>query len=170
MATISLCSRCRSGRRDEQRSLGEPVKRIAGAAVLLALALSAARVSTSQAPAGRRTVWDGAYTAEQAERGDRQLVYQCSMCHGSDFHGGPGAQGIVGPEFLFSWNQKSAAELFEYVQTTMPPGQAGSLSDDQYADVLAAIFKRNGFPAAAQTSLEPRKDSLEQVIILREKP
>jgi mono/diheme cytochrome c family protein len=134
--------------------------------VFASIAFATAAIAAAQAPL---TVWDGVYTEEQAARGDRQLDDQCSMCHGPDLHGGPGAPGIVGPEFLFNWNQKRAGEVFDYIKMTMPPGQAGALSDDQYADILAAIFRRNGFPAGRR-SLDPKKESLDQVTVLKEKP
>ena len=78
-----------------------------------------------------RTSWDGVFTEAQAARGTKLFTEQCSACHGAEMRGGAGAPSLAGPEFQFSWNKKSAAALFDYAKSFMPPGQPGSLSDAQ---------------------------------------
>ena len=34
-----------------------------------------------------RNVWDGVYTAAQADRGDKLFAASCAMCHGADIKG-----------------------------------------------------------------------------------
>jgi mono/diheme cytochrome c family protein len=85
-----------------------------------------------------------AYTFPQAERGAAVFNTSCSVCHGQDLVGGPNTPSLVGPEFMFVWKQKSAAELQVYMKTKMPPGDVGNLSDQQYADIVALILKANG--------------------------
>lgn len=118
---------------------------------------------------GARTVWDGVYTATQAERGARLFADSCAGCHGAEMKGGPGAPGLIGPEFQFSWNKKTAGALFDYAKAFMPPGQPGSLSDQQYAEVLAAIFQANDMPASAN-ALPSTKAELETITILGTRP
>jgi mono/diheme cytochrome c family protein len=89
----------------------------------------------------------GAYTEAQAQRGDQTYQASCALCHGASLTGGPGAPALTGPEFAFGWKEKSAGELFDYVKANMPPGGAGTLSDSEYADVVARILKANGAPA-----------------------
>jgi cytochrome c len=113
-----------------------------------------------------RTVWDGVYTTVQAERGATRFAETCAACHGEDMAGGPGIPGVTGIEFMFKYNDKTVGELFDYVKMNMPPGQQGSLTDTQYADVVAAILKGNEFPAGA-TDLPPDAKALEQVRITR---
>jgi mono/diheme cytochrome c family protein len=121
-------------------------KRIPAARALAFLAaLSGAGLALAQ-EAGRSAA-AGAYTDAQVERGAQAYSAQCAICHGADMRGSPGAPALSGPEFMFGWNSRTAGELLDYVRKNMPPGQAGSLSDQDYADVVAGILKANGFPA-----------------------
>lgn len=52
----------------------------------------------------------------------------------------------------------------------MPPGQAGSLSGQQYADIVAALFKTSQFPASETTELPATKAELDAITILGAKP
>lgn len=116
-----------------------------------------------------RTSWDGVYTEAQAASGDKLYAANCAACHGEGMRGGPGAPNLSGPEFQFSWNKKTVAGLFDYAKAFMPPGQAGSLSDAQYADLIAALLKVNGFPAGAG-DLPSTKADLDAITILTTKP
>lgn len=117
----------------------------------------------------KRTVWDGVYTAAQAERGMSAFKNQCSMCHGESMQGGGGVPAAGGPEFVFSWNNKSTAELLDYLKTNMPPGQAGSLSEQRYTDVIAAILQVSEFPKG-NAELPADAKALAEIQIVREKP
>jgi mono/diheme cytochrome c family protein len=116
-----------------------------------------------------KTVWDGVYTAAQAERGAKRFEETCAACHGADMAGGPGIPGVTGIEFMFKYNKTSVGELFDYVKQNMPPGQAGSLTDPQYLDVVAVILKGNGFPEGA-TELPADAGALKAIAITRDKP
>jgi mono/diheme cytochrome c family protein len=96
------------------------------------------------APAVALAQASGPFTAAQADRGTAAFNQNCAMCHGEDMTGGAGAPGLAGPEFSFGWKGKPVSDLFTYVQTKMPPGAAGSLTDQQYLDVVAAILRKNG--------------------------
>jgi mono/diheme cytochrome c family protein len=93
------------------------------------------------------SVWQGVYTPEQAQRGEQVYRAECQSCHANDMRGGPAARGLLGLEFRYLWQGRSLAELLQAVREKMPPGNAGSLADQAYADVIAAILQRNGFPA-----------------------
>ena len=54
---------------------------------------------------------------------------------------------LVGQDFLGKWTGATAGELFERIRTTMPQASPGSLSPQQYADIVAHIFNKNRFPA-----------------------
>jgi mono/diheme cytochrome c family protein len=116
------------------------VKRAAIGAGIAALLVGGATAAQGQSAAGH-------YTEAQAQRGVAAYAETCSLCHGADMRGGPGSPSLAGPEFMFTWKTKSAGELFDYVKTNMPPGAGGSLSDQQYADVVAAVLKANAVPA-----------------------
>jgi S-disulfanyl-L-cysteine oxidoreductase SoxD len=129
-----------------------------------ALVFLAALTSTA---AQEKTAWDGVYSAAQAERGAKRYADNCAACHGEDMAGGPGIPGVVGIEFMFKYNGKPVSELFDYVKQNMPPGQAGSLTDPQYLDVVAAILKGNEFPAGS-ADLDPA--ALQGIRITKTKP
>lgn len=130
--------------------------------------ISGAALAYRQAPASR-SVWDGAYASQQVERGRKQFAQACASCHGEDMRGAPGTPALAGPEFVFGWDGKSLGELFEYVSTKMPAGEPGTLTDRQYADLLAAILKENKFPSG-ETELIPERKILDTIRITRSKP
>ena len=132
------------------------------AALLFVAALSTAHTQ-------EKTVWDGVYTAAQAERGDKRFAADCATCHGADMAGGPGVPGVTGIEFMFKYNNKTVGELFDYLKQNMPPGQQGSLTDPQYLDLVAAILKGNGFPEG-MSELPSDAAALKTLTITRAKP
>jgi S-disulfanyl-L-cysteine oxidoreductase SoxD len=117
----------------------------------------------------KKSTWDGVYSAAQADRGMETFKNQCAACHGESMQGGGGAPAAAGAEFLFSWNKKNLGELIEYLKGNMPPGQAGSLSDQRYTDIIAAILKTSEFPAGG-ADLPADAKALGEIQILREKP
>ncbi|MBI4265645.1 MAG: cytochrome c [Acidobacteria bacterium] len=138
------------------------------AAALAALVAAVGYGQETSAP--QRTVWDGVYPLAQADRGDQAFADACASCHGGDMRGGPGVPGLVGPELLFSWNGRSAGALFEQIQQTMPLDQPGSLRAEQFAAIVAAIFRANGFPANGDTPLSSDRAALDGILITRTRP
>jgi len=132
---------------------------------MLALGSSA---SLGQGPS--RNVWEGVFTQEQAERGMALADEHCVMCHAANLRGGPGAPAIAGSEFLFAWSTQPTAELFSYVKSNMPPLAPGSLSDQEYADIVASIFDSSGFPSSGSDELPADVDALADIQILRAQP
>jgi alcohol dehydrogenase (cytochrome c) len=92
------------------------------------------------------------FTAEQAKRGQTQYDSMCTGCHGGSLGGGPGGPSLVSASFRARWQLQSAEDLFTFIRTKMPPGGAGTLSNGDYADVVAYILKSNG-AAAGKTAL-----------------
>ena len=132
----------------------------------LALATSIGFAQTKPA----RNVSDGVYTAAQADRGDKLFLASCAMCHGANMSGGGGVPGLVGPELLVIWGNKPAYGLFDTIQATMPADAPGSLRPQQYADILSAIFRANGFPASPDKELSPERAALEDILLEQKKP
>ena len=52
--------------------------------------------------------------------------------HGPTLQGGAHGPALSGVSFSSVWGTRSPAELFEYVRSEMPPGEAGSLGDAVY--------------------------------------
>lgn len=104
-------------------------------------------------------IWDGAYTAAQAERGKEAYGKHCSGCHGTDAKGGK-ATPLTGDLFMMHWEAKTVEQLFHKVRDTMPrgtPAATQSVSENDKLDIIAYVIQQNGFPAGAQELTdEPR--------------
>lgn len=116
-----------------------------------------------------RTVWDGAYTKEQADRGKAAYADRCQRCHGGDLSGGDETPALTGDAFLANWNTLSVNDLFERVRVSMPADKPGTLSRQANSDILAYIFSANKFPAGS-AELATQAEILKQVQILATKP
>jgi mono/diheme cytochrome c family protein len=103
---------------------------------------------TVAAQAPTRTVWDGAFTVEQAERGRSQYATSCARCHGGSLEGGMG-RSLVGTAFWDKWREQSVGDLLDYVSKNMPMGQTSTLtlSAPAYADIVAYVLRSNELPA-----------------------
>ena len=94
------------------------------------------------------SVWDGAYTPAQAERGAAKYRQMCVMCHGPVLEGNGEAPPLTG-RFIPDWAGTSLADLFEKIQATMPLFAPATLSSSDTADILAFLLKSNNFPAGS---------------------
>jgi len=129
--------------------------------ILLPVLLSVGGVLvSSQAPQKPKTVWDGVYTEAQANRATGVFGASCAGCHTLTPDGN---RPLSGESFWQSNTQKSVAELLGYVSKNMPNGNGGSLSPENYNDLVALILKSNGFPAG-QTELTPASIAGVQII------
>jgi mono/diheme cytochrome c family protein len=116
------------------------------AAALSMLLLLGAVVANGQDTPGP-SIWSGVFTAAQAKRGDDAYQASCSACHGSDLHATDAeAVDLTGPAFRARWNGKTLEERFETIRDTMPKGNANSLGDKTYMDILAFILQFNDVP------------------------
>jgi quinoprotein glucose dehydrogenase len=110
-------------------------------------------ILSCSAAAVARSVWDGVYTKEQANRGKIAYAEECLKCHGETLGGGEAGPALAGEEFLRKWNGKTAGDLFGLMRKTMPSDDPGSLSTRDYSDMVAYILSVNEFPAG-QKELE----------------
>ena len=81
----------------------------------------------------------GVYTPQQAARGRDIYLGNCRNCHTPESH--------TGATFTATWNTRSLAELYGFVRERMPKNDPGSLSDQEYVDVLAYLLRLNKTPA-----------------------
>lgn len=109
---------------------------IAAAALVLALPLAAAAAD------GEATLTIG---SEQVEEGKSVYSNACAECHGARLEGFAHFPTLVGDAFQSEWSDRPLGDLHTYVVEQMPLGAAGSLSDDEYAAVVAYLLERNGF-------------------------
>lgn len=111
-----------------------------------------------------RTQWDGVFTEAQVDRGELLFEERCHLCHGGDI-----APDVMGPRFNNAWDGASLGELFEYIQLTMPQDLPGSLTVQEYADVIAHILGGAGFPAGSE-ELPADVDALNQITFVATRP
>lgn len=110
------------------------------ACVLAALSLSAQAQEGSPPP--QRSTKSGVYTEAQVTRGEETFAAHCQSCHTSTEH--------TGPPFLSKWGGFPLWDLFFSISTTMPQSDPGSLTPQEYAQVLALVLKQNGMPAGQE--------------------
>ena len=116
----------------------------------------AALAQDSTAAATGKSIWKGVYTDAQATRGEAEQQNNCAACHGTEKYSGEA--------FTKGWVGRTAFDLFDQIKTTMPDDNPGGLSVQQYTDVVAYIFKINGFPAGTD-SLSSDPEALRQIKI-----
>ncbi len=109
----------------------------------------AAQAPVAQQSEIRKTVWDGVFTANQAERGRDAYATHCSSCHMGDLSG-MSAPPLKGEQFMENWREDSVQSLFTFIRTRMPARARGSLSDETYLDILTHILFVNMFPAGSR--------------------
>ena len=121
----------------------------AGAALSMLLLLGTLMAAAQDASGP--SIWSGVFTAAQAKRGDDAYQASCSGCHGSNLHATDAeAVDLTGPAFRAKWTGKTLEERFETIRDTMPAGNAHSLDDKTYMDILAFILQFNDFPPGNQ--------------------
>ena len=91
------------------------------------------------APSAGGSVLDGVFTARQASRGETKFRQVCASCHRiNDFTGG---------RFRVLWVGRTVGDLFLTVSTLMPEDNPGSLSPEEYADIVGYMLRENHYPA-----------------------
>ncbi|MCY4661081.1 MAG: c-type cytochrome [Acidobacteria bacterium] len=126
----------------------------------LAVGLVVGSVAASTGPVAAqdqgRTVWDGVYSEEQAERGRTAYARHCASCHAADLSGSLEARPLAGPRFMQDWSEDTVDTLYTRVRNLMPFDDPATLPDDIYLDSVAYILRHNGFPAG-ELDLDPER-------------
>ena len=154
----------------------ESRRKIPIAALAGLLVLSIAFTIQAQAP---ESVWDGAYTQPQAQRGEAQYKQECAACHGDALEGDAQTERarqllrvlppLSGDVFNGNWNGRPLSDLFDKVIKTMPRDDPGKIKPAQNADIIAYILKFNGFPAG-KAELPPDASQLTETLFESVKP
>jgi hypothetical protein len=135
------------------------------------LLVSFLNASSAALPAGfsAHDASEGVYTVPQAERGKKLFDGACRLCHSDDpnfggfgvpapgTHSEPGTRrglwlgddrpvmgGLVGERGLARY--RTAGELFTQMRRRMPPSKIGVFPKQRYADILAYVLQRSGYP------------------------
>ena len=116
--------------------------------IFLLLSISAVQAQ-SQTPG--KTVLDGVYSDAQATRGQAFYTAVCSGCHGDALEGISAPQ-LTGNRFLERWREGMLDAFYDFIRERMPLGREGnarSIPDSDYLDILTYILKVNGYRAGA---------------------
>jgi alcohol dehydrogenase (cytochrome c) len=82
--------------------------------------------------------------AAQVAAGRAVYETNCAVCHGKELVAGQFAPALKGPGFVVKWAGASSADLASYIHSSMPPGNAGNLSETELNALVALIFSENG--------------------------
>ncbi|HZI27563.1 MAG TPA: cytochrome c [Gemmatimonadaceae bacterium] len=104
--------------------------------------LPGAGFAQSAQPNGQRSTGHGVYSREQWMRGRDVYAGLCAGCHPAITH--------VGPMFTTSWAGKKLSDLFGFLRERMPKNDPGSLSEQEYVDVMSYMLRLNGMPAGVE--------------------
>ena len=102
------------------------------------------------------------FTNDEAVQGHLLFNRHCAACHGDDLRGKIGPA-LIGPSLGSAGDYTTISIMFDVIAFEMPEGNPASLTKQNYADVMAFILQRNGYPAgthplsytAAQASETP---------------
>src|SRR5437762_14028953 len=97
--------------------------------------------SQSTASAGLTTL-TGVYTMDQATRGRTVFLGMCRDCHTPEEQSGD--------KFAKRWLGRALGDMYEYLITEMPKNDPGSLSPDEYADVMAYMLRIDAMPVGTR--------------------
>jgi mono/diheme cytochrome c family protein len=139
-------------------------RRLIGGSVCAALASAAypaAKAQDSTAGKPTLTTLSGVYTDKQAGRGQSTYDKTCVACHATTDY--------TGDTFRSKYVGGTAFDLFELIRTTMPEDSPGSLTNEQYAEIVAYLFKLNDLPPGT-TELPTDKAALKQIKIAAKEP
>jgi cytochrome c len=84
------------------------------------------------------------FTQAQADAGRQSYLTNCASCHDENLSG-KGAPALAGKAFIASnFGQHTVAELYGFIQKSMPFCDGGSLPAESYTDIVAFILEANG--------------------------
>jgi len=115
--------------------------------LLLVTGLSFVLFACAGSSTGPKAPAAGGTLDGQVETGAKEFSQHCATCHGDQGQGGDKAPALVGPKALDDY--KNAKQALTYVKERMPPDKPGSLSDEDYWNIVAFLVKKNDLPITA---------------------
>lgn len=138
---------------------------VAGAAGTFATAQSAPAATPATGGDGQNAgIWKGVFSAPQAERGKGTFTGLCRRCHADDLTGSRRGPALRGESFISHWEAQDLRRMFDKIRDTMPPDNPGSLTDDEYLDVMTYVLQANDFPVGTE---ELTPEATEDVLVMR---
>lgn len=109
-----------------------------------------ATISLWGSDAVAQTINPAPFTQAQADAGREAYATSCASCHNDDLSG-KGAPALVGKSFVESdFGSQTTAQLYKFIQSSMPFCEGGSLAVDSYVNILAFILEANGAKPGSQ--------------------
>jgi mono/diheme cytochrome c family protein len=102
--------------------------------------------STTLSAGQLRSITEGVYSSQQAQRAKPIYDAQCASCHGTALEGTVGSP-LTGDNFLANWSGRRLSNLVDKIEKTMPFASPGTLSRQQATDLAAYILQVGKFPA-----------------------
>lgn len=140
------------------------VQSVTGALAAALLWAGVAQAQPADEAAAAPSIWDGVFSEAQAERGRAAYFASCSQCHGAQLEGVEDSPDIAGQPFVNRWAGAPVGAVFDYARTQMPLGRPGSLGTQAYADIVAFMLLRSGFPSG-EREMPADADALYEIII-----
>ena len=95
------------------------------------------------------SIWDGAYTNAQADRGKQAYGQNCARCHGGALEGNDEIPALASAHLMVDFDGQTVGDLVQRIQTTMPMDNPGTLNAQTVADIASFILKSNNLPAGS---------------------
>src|SRR4051812_7011640 len=95
------------------------LKNIVKVSIAAMLAQTIFPQAVAQPDEASKTLREGAYTTQQASRGEKMYAEKCSTCHGENLAGVEAAPPLAGPNFRQSWEKQPLLALAKRIQTTI---------------------------------------------------
>ena len=103
-----------------------------------------------------QSTMSGVYTAPQAARGEETYMGVCVSCHPAGTY--------KTAAFRANWKGRPLSDLFDQVREKMPKNDPASLSQQEYAQLVAYLLKINEVPAG-EAELPPDNEVLRKIRI-----
>jgi mono/diheme cytochrome c family protein len=104
------------------------------------------------------------FTKSEAAQGRIVFEQNCAACHGEDLRGKIGPA-LIGPSLGSAGDHTTVSIMFNVIAFEMPAGDPASLTQQNYADVMAYILQRNGYPAGAHPLTYTAAEALDTPLI-----
>lgn len=104
---------------------------------------------------------EGVYSDAQARRGQATFNATCLSCHVPEDY--------TGDAFQSKFVGGTVFDMYENIRTSMPQDNPGSLTNQQYTDLVAYLFKLNGLPTRG-TDLPAVTDSMKAIKVEAKPP
>jgi quinoprotein glucose dehydrogenase len=108
-----------------------------------------------------KSVWNGVFSEDQAQRGRLSYNKSCAGCHRPDLSGFEGV--LSGQKFMDHWGEDSLDSLYSNIKKSMPRNEPGSLDSATYVDIISYVLQQNGFPSGES---ELNADSLKNIQVI----